>query len=243
MAGDYIPHAYSKFNNWQKQLVKGLLTDPLTGDVTAFPPAPGADPANWEIWKIPQADMQKLVNGQATYQPYYDDWSDEDARNKTIVENHKREYGIYVKLIRKFVARWLRNNGKVKSGSKAGLGLTVPDTKRTSRAKIETRPLVKAEMKGGALLKLQFRVEGDSTRTSMHPDADVVELKYRIGGTEPASPAETNQTDTFSKARYHMQLDMADAGKFFYGFARWKNNTDNSKSGPWSLLIMIMIGN
>ena len=119
----------------------------------------------------------------------------------------------------------------------------MPDTEPTDRIAIETRPTVKAEMKGGALLKMEFRVEADSTRPSMHEDADVVELKYRIGGTEPISPAQTDNTDTFSKARHSKQLDVADAGQWFYGFARWKNNTDDSKSGPWSVLIKIMIGN
>ena len=137
MAKDYIPNAYSKFNNWQKQLVKGLLTDPLTDKPAAFPPAPGANPAKWQKWKIPQADMQKLVDARSKYQPFYDDWSDEDARNKTIVENHKRGHGIYKKFIRKFVAQWLRNNKKVKTGDKAGLGLTVPDAKRKGRPVIE----------------------------------------------------------------------------------------------------------
>lgn len=242
MAGDYIPHAYSKFNNWQKQLVKGLLTDPLTGDPVPFPPA-GGDPANWEIWDIPQAGMQKLVDAQATYQPFYNDWSDEDARNKTIVEAHKKGHKVYEKFLREFVAQWLRNNKKLTTGDKAGLGLTVPDTERTDRAAIEDRPTAKAEMKGGALLKLEFRMKDDSTRTSMHPDADVVELKWQIGGTEPASPEQTNKTDTFSKARHAMQLDVADAGQFFYGYARWKNNSDASKSGPYSALIKIIISN
>ena len=187
--------------------------------------------------------MQLLIDAQTIYQPFYDDWSDEDARNKTIVEDHNREHGIYEKFIRDFVAEWLRDNAKLDTGDLSALGLTVPDTERTDKPQLEDRPLVGAEMKGGALLKMQFRISEDSTRPSMHPDAHALELKYQIGGTEPANPEATNKSVTFTKARHSLQLDVANAGQFFYGFARWINTSEASKSGPFSVLIKIMIGN
>lgn len=239
----YIPDAYGKFNTWQKQFVTGLLTDPVTGDETDFPPNPSVGPANWDIWEIPEADMQVLVDGQATYQPFYDDWSDEDARNPTIVENHVREHGIYEELIRDFVAENLRDNSKLETGDLKSLGLTVPDTEPTDKPQLEDRPLVGAEMKGGALLKLQFRIDKDSTRPSMHPDAHALELKYQIGGTEPVNAAATNKSATFTKARHSLQLDVENAGQYFYGFARWINTSESSKSGPYSVIIKIIISN
>ncbi len=239
----YIPEPFSEFNDWQKQFVKGLLTDPVSGDLVTFPPVGGEAPANWDIWEIPEADTAVVVDGQATYQPFYDDWSDEDKRNPTIVENHKREQGIYEKLIREYVNENLRNNSNLDTGDLSGLSLTVPDTERTDKPQLEDRPLVAAEMKGGALLKMQFRIAEDSTRPSMHPDAHALELKYQIGGTEPVNAAATNKSDTFTKSRHSIQLDTADAGQFFYGFARWINTSDKSKSGPYSVIIKIIISN
>ena len=238
----YIPGAFNDFDPWQKQIVNELLTDPTTGGLVPFPPAPG-NPGNWEIWEIPQANMAVLVDGQATYQPFYDLWSNEDNRNNTIIENHKREHKIYVTIIREFVAENLRNNGNVDTGNLAALGLTVPDTEPTPKPQIEDRPLVSAEMKGGALLKMQFEISEDSTRPSMHPDAHALELKYQIGGTEPVNADATNQSATFTKSRHNLQLDTADAGQFFYGFARWINTSDPSKSGPYSVMIKIIISN
>jgi len=238
----YIPDPYNEFDAWQKQFVKELLTDPLTGSPVPFPPGPG-DPANWEIWEIPEAATAVVVDGQATYQPFYDDWSDEDARNDTIIENHQREHEIFVKLIREYVAEHLRNNSNLDTGNLSALGLTVPDTERTPKPQLEDRPLVGAEMKGGALLKLQFRIAEDSTRPSMHPDAHALELKYQIGGTEPVNADATTESVTFTKARHNLQLDTENAGQYFYGFARWINTSEASKSGPWSLLIKIIISN
>ena len=238
----YIPTIFSKFNDWQKQFVKGLLTDPITGNEVPFPPGSG-NPGNWEIWDIAQADMAVVVTGQATYQPFYDDWSDEDKRNPTIVENHKREHGIYVTIIREFVGENLRNNSELDTGDLSGLGLTVPDTERTAKPQLEDSPLVGGKMKSGALLKLQFTISDDSTRPSMHPDAHALELKYQIGGTEPVDADATNKSVTFTKARHSLQLGVANAGQYFYGFARWINTSEASRSGPYSLLIKIMIGN
>lgn len=239
----YIPDAYPEFNDWQKQFVKELLTDPVSGDPVSFPPAGGEAPANWEIWEITEADTAVVVNGQATYQPFYDDWSDESNRTPKMTEDHKREHGIYEKLIRDYVAENLRNNSNLDTGDLRELGLTVPDTEPTDKPQLEDRPLAGAEMKGGALLKLQFRIDTDSTRPSMHPDAHALELKYQIGGTEPVNAAATNKSATFTKSRHSLQLDVANAGKYFYGFARWINTSESSKSGPYSLIIKIIISN
>ncbi len=239
----YIPEAFNEFDAWQKQFVKGILTDPVTGNPAPFPPAPGADPANWQNWEITEADTAVVVDGQATYQPFYDEWSDEDARNDTIIENHTREHNIYEKLIREYVGENLRNNSNLDTGDLATLGLTVPDTERTDKPQLEDRPLVAAEMKGGALLKMQFEIAEDSTRPSMHPDAHALELNYQIGGTEPVSAGDTTKSVTFTKARHQIQLGVENAGQFFYGFARWINTSDNSKSGPYSVIIKIIISN
>jgi len=239
----YIPDPYNEFDPWQKQFVTGLLTDPVTGDEVAFPPDPAENDANWENWEITEADTAVVVNGQATYQPFYDDWSDEDARNDTIIENHQREHKIYVGLIRDYVNENLRNNSNLDTGNLSDLGLTVPDTERTAKPQLEDRPLVAAKMKGGALLKLQFEIAEDSTRPSMHPDAHGLELKYQIGGTEPASADDTTKSVTFTKSRHSIQLGVENAGQYFYGFARWINTSENSKSGPYSVIIKIIISN
>lgn len=128
----YIPRPEREFNAFQIQFVNGLLTDPLSAQVIVFPPAPGADPANWEIWEIEQDDMQDLIDEQAVYQAAYDDWDDETARNQDKVEALEEARENYEAFIRNFVGEWLRVNKKVNNAAKAMLGLTVPDTERTA---------------------------------------------------------------------------------------------------------------
>jgi hypothetical protein len=52
----------------------------------------------------------------------------------------------------------------------------------------------------------------------------------------------TSVTDISTKARFTIQLTQADAGKIITVKCRWKNISDNSKSGPWSNPATTMVG-
>ena len=176
----YIPDAHDKFNPWQKQLVTGLLTDPLTGDETDFPPDPAADPANWDIWKIPEEDMQELVDAQTAYQPLYDDWSDEDARNHDKVVAHDEGRAIYEKFIREFVAQWLRFNKKLNNAAKATLGLTVPDEEPTAVTPVEYGPVLSIDKIIQGLHKIRV-ADPENPNTQAMPEGHKLVVERFIG--------------------------------------------------------------
>lgn len=224
MGEDYLPGSFAEFDEWQKNLISKVVAGAST-------------------WNIPDARVTALTGRQQQWKDDYEAGGKQTDRRHSDTIAMQSTHKLYEKEIRDFVQEFLAKNSLVSNKQRAAMKLTVPDTEPTDRVAIEDRPTVRAEMKGGALLKLEFRVKADSSRPSMHPDADVVELKYQIGGTEPASPDETNKTETFSKAKQSMQLKVGNAGKFFYGFARWRNNSDVSKSGPYSVLIKIIISN
>ena len=139
----YIPDGEREFHGFQKEFVKGLLTDPLTGDPVPFPPpVPPVGPANWEIWEIDQADMQELVDEQADYEEAFDDWDDEDARNHDKVVALEQAREAYEEFIRTFVGEWLRENKNVDNAAKAVLGLTVPDEERTAVTPLDHGPQI-----------------------------------------------------------------------------------------------------
>lgn len=221
---DYIPDPDSEFDEFQKNFMTKLL-------------------AGASSWNIPSGRVDALVILQTRWNTDFARGGKEADRrhSDTVAKQGTRK--LYEKEIRNVTQEFIAKNSLVNDEQRAALGVTVPDTELTDRPAIESRPTVKPEMKGGARLQMEFRVEDDSDRPSMHQHADVVELKWQVGGTEPTSPAQCPNTDSFSKAKESMQLDVADAGQFFYGFARWKNNSDNSKSGPFSLLIKIIISN
>ncbi len=57
------------------------------------------------------------------------------------------------------------------------------------------------------------------------------ELRYQVGGTAPATPADCNETANISRSHAALQFEPEDRGKAVYLFARWTNR--NGKTGPW----------
>lgn len=111
--------------------------------------------------------------------------------------------------------------------------LKARDTTPTPRPAITTVPFANAQGAAGGLVEFTCRTESDSSRASILPDADGVEVVYNIGGTQPVSPSACTKNFFSSKAKFRIGIDLSEAGKKLYGYARWKNNSDPNKSGPW----------
>ena len=228
----YIPDPYNEFDPFQKQFVNGLLINPITGLPAPFPPAPGADPAKWKIWEIPEADMQALVDAQATYQPFYDDWSDEDKRNDEIIEDHQREHGIYVEFIREFVGQWLRKNKKLDTGDLAALGLTVPDTEPTTITAVDFAPNLSFHKvsTGIHIVRIKNPETPDSNAMPPSQKAEVQSFVGDAGLADNDVPFAPLQDS--GKHLLKVEYEPTDKGKTAYYRARYKTAT--GKTGPWS---------
>lgn len=112
------------------------------------------------------------------------------------------------------------------------------------RPAIITEPILIPETLPGAFVKFVCRVENDESRPSIHPDADGVEIKVSIDAAPP-TPPNPNQDFQYtffsSKASFKQATDPSLAGKRLYAIARWKNNTDDTKSGPWCRVQSVML--
>ncbi len=219
---DYIPNGNVDFYNWQKTMVTYASTR-LVG------------------WGIAPGDFTPITTEQAIYDPLYQIFIKKGQRNSGDITDHNDERKIYEKLLRDFVKGFIASNKKVTNAQREAMKITVPDTTRSQRPKIDTEPIVNATSASGARVKIECRVAKDQTRPSMHPDADAVEARYIVATTAPANPAACSQVTASSKARFKIENDIADAGKKIYGFCRWKNNSDNSKSSPWSKMFTVTI--
>ena len=122
---------------------------------------------------------------------------------------------------------------KLTDADRNTLKLKKRDTVKTSRPKINDVPVAKVRGMEGALMEITARTATDSSRPSMHKDADAIEIIYVISDTAPKNINEYTKSFISSKAKFVIQLDIADAGKTMYCYARWKNNSDNNKSSPW----------
>jgi hypothetical protein len=110
------------------------------------------------------------------------------------------------------------------------------------RPAITTEPILILQAMPGAFVKFTCRVEGDSSRPSLHPDADGVELKASILSEPPVNPETDLRNIVFSsKASFKSDTDINQIGKRLYAMARWKNNSDDAKSGPWCPVQSVML--
>lgn len=121
------------------------------------------------------------------------------------------------------------------------LNLPERDDEPTPRPAITTAPHVDLKAGSGARIEVTLRVESDADRASRHEHADSIELCYKIGDPGPNSPADCNKTVMFTRALHTLKLDIADAGQRFYCYVKWKNTSNDEKSGPWSNMSSIVI--
>ena len=123
------------------------------------------------------------------------------------------------------------------NGHRAGMGITVSDTKPTPRPVISTVPIVGFDILRGGSLAVSVREEEDQTRPSMHPAADIIECKYilvAIGEAPPKKPSQCPETQASKKAQFKIHTGIENAGKRFYGFFRWANQSNPANNGSWS---------
>jgi len=218
---DFIPAGIVDFFNWQDNFVAGIVADEVT-------------------WGILHADVLALVAQQAIYVPFYNAIKVKGTRTPAQVGQHKAARKTFVSQLRKFNKKWISGNDKVTVEDRIDLQVTVPDTVPSTRKAITSSPFVKMTPQAGARMLFECRVDKDSSRTSRHPDADVVEVRYSLGA-DPGGWERATTVATRTKARFVIPFTSEDVGKKVYAFFRWKVNSDDSKSGPFSAVSSRMI--
>ncbi len=223
---DYIPSGDADFDEWQQNFLTHVV-------------------AGASSWVIPAARVTALTTRQTKWATDYATGGKHVDRTDSQQLKKTQTRDLYEKEIRDFVGEFIRKNSEIDDDERRAMKVTVPDTEPTSRSAIETAPSVTLLPKTGARFTVECRVEGDSSRPSRHHDADGVELAYIVAAKDelPGNPNETTKSKLSGKARVQLELDIEDAGKSLHLFARWINTSDNSKSGPFSYLIKVIISN
>jgi len=212
---DYIPTTDKGFDTFQDDLIKGVLP-------------------NLSTWKIPQEEFDVLLPLQTDWNTAWGKAKNKKTRNSGDVEAKDEALKLYEKAIREFVQQWLAPNKKVSNEQLIKLGLTPRNTGSSERPEIKDAPDVSFSAKSGAVIEVKCRMKQDSSRASIHPDADGAELCYKIGQPAPKNEEECVKSIVITKATYSLKLKLADASKKIYGYARWVNLSDEKKSGPFS---------
>lgn len=107
---------------------------------------------------------------------------------------------------------------------------THPTTPITATVMTEAKPI------GGGDLLVTCRDMTDDSRASKNPQADSVQVAYKIDGTAPEGANDGTTKEIYTKARFLMHLGSENAGKKIYLYFRWYNTKHVNLAGPWSTL-------
>jgi hypothetical protein len=221
---NYIPSALADFIPWQGNLVTKVGT-------------------NATEWNISTAKVTALTDAQGVYLPLYEKVANPATKTKGAVKAQEDGRKEYEKFIRAFVKENLINNSAITAEQKINMGLNPGNSSHSARPKITTAPFVLLSSLGNLQIKLTFRTEDDESRPSIQPDSDGVEMRVLIASEPPKNSSELKDVLFSTKARFtHILNDPTFAGQTLYVVARWKNNSDPAKSGPWSGIASVLIG-
>jgi hypothetical protein len=173
------------------------------------------------------ADLTVLL---ATWNTLYPQSQNENTVTKTIIDNKNETREDAEELLR-LIYDDIPNSALIAADRNT---LNLHERKPASeRPAIETAPDVILNSSAGFRMIVENRVIADTTRPSKQKDSDGVEYKYWFTPPTAADPIVVVGPMLSTKAKFTLQLAEGDGGKLLNLQSRWKNNVDESKSGPW----------
>jgi len=200
---------------------------------------------NAVAWGIPAPSVTELVALRAVYEPLYWKVQDKNTRTRIDVAVHRDKRIIYEKKLRDFHNEWIANTSGIPAEQKLILGGRPRDIEPSPSPPITDVPIIGLKGLGGGDIEVRCRVSRDQTRPSMHPDANVIDYRFRMvesGDVPPDDPADCPKGNSQSRAKFVLRAGAKNAGKRFYGFFRWLNKRRPRQEGPWSNPISVVIG-
>jgi hypothetical protein len=216
---DYIPSSDGAFDFWRTTFDK-FLKDNLAalglvaGDITQF----NSLQAAWE------AALSDFLNKKAL------------ADAALVAKDTSREQ--LIDTIRSLV-RQLQSNPATTDEQRAGLGITVPDTKPTRVSIPTTAPFGQVDTSTRWQHMIQFRNSQTPNSKAKPQGVHGCQIWVYIGSTPPTSPDQFSFIATDTRTPYLLVFDAEDAGKNAYYILRWVNSRD--EPGPWSETIVATI--
>jgi len=121
------------------------------------------------------------------------------------------------------------------------LNIPAPDTTPTSRGLIEDEPTVNLKSMAGGRIKVRTRISVDASRASKHPLADAIEMRYQVGGAQPANAAACSNVTQSKKALFTFEAGSENSEKKFYCFCRYVNLSNPENNGPWGTIQVVTV--
>jgi len=168
----------------------------------------------------------------STWPPVWTKYTDDSQRTKAITlqkNNLKKEITEFMNLLLIRMATMPDVNETDINTMK--LVIQAP---KVPRGPINAVPYAGLESFGGARLQARTRTNEDSTRASMHPLADAIEMRYSIGTVAPVTPDAAPLFFISPKALFDFNVGVINGGKTLFAFFRWVNFSNPENNGEWT---------
>lgn len=207
--------------------------------------------ANWERLSLTAAEAAQWENFRKDWNKSYGQVMKNRSRgirDSVATEIKNKDRAAFTKwLLNPGMNKLIRIAGspKVKSTDRSVFNITLASKKRKSRPHITTAPMVNLSVLDGGMILITCRERTDSDRSSLHPHADDIEMKYilvDVNAPKPASPEDCPTTESSTRAIFRFEGGVNHAGKRLYAYLRWRNLSDIHKSGPWSQIKTTVVG-
>jgi len=183
-------------------------------------------------WGVPDALVTKLTASFTNYDAKYVITSNPSTRSPAATTARNTAWEVVKADLNDLYKHYLLNNDAITPDEKDALHINESAGGGVSTPAPNTMPIVALASEEIGALRVIY---SDSSVPGTHYKPDNVafcELRYQIGGTAPATPADCNNSANISRSHAAIQFEPQDRGKAVYLFARWVNR--NGKTGPWS---------
>jgi len=221
----YMPRKDDDFFNFQGNLVNAVV-------------------ANAVAWGIPAPSVTALTTRRGEYEPLYLKSQDKGNRTQGDVARHRQKRRIYQAEIEVFVNAYMRYNPAIPDDQMVQLKMPRRDMSPSPHPDITDVPFVKLAATSGGDIEVRVRVTEDTKMASMHPAANLIELRFVIlepGDIPPSDENDYTKKEVSSRAKFTLALGLKNTGKKFFGIFRWVNVRKPRTAGHWTEPISVII--
>jgi len=217
---DFIPNADVDFNLWQGNLIS-------TVDL------------NMVAWGIPPDEVAAIKAKQTAWTTVFMKASNRQNRSHAEVHAKNLERKPFEKDLRKFVAQWLANNGKITAIDRDRMDITVKSETRLPVAVPFSSPVGRVDYSVRQQHTLHF-VDSLTNAKAKPKGVHGCEVWMKAGGEVPVKESDFDYQAVVTRSPYIVSFLTPDVGKVVYYKLRWVNQ--RGKTGPWSTVISAIVG-
>ena len=115
------------------------------------------------------------------------------------------------------------------------------ETRTVQTAPIAAEMFFSMKPISGGDMRVRCRQDEDSTRASIPDEANALELRWKVGADAPNSVDDCPNKENFTEALFTHNFGAGNTAKKIFAYARWTDNTNKNRSGPWSDMVQTVI--